>query len=132
MRILQNKILRQFIKFCLIGVVNTLIDYLVYFGLTRGLGVYFIYANIIAILVAMSFSFIFNKYWTFRNYHHDIKGQYIKFFAVNLVYFLLNNTVVYVLVTYLFVFDLIAKIVAIIIGLGWNFLANRYWTFKHT
>jgi putative flippase GtrA len=127
----QNKILRQFVKFCLVGVVNTLIDYLVYIGLTRGLDVYFIYANIIAILVAMSFSFIFNKYWTFRNYHNDIKGQYFKFFAVNLVYFLLNNTVVYVLVSYFLIFDLIAKVIAIIIGLGWNFLANRYWTFKH-
>lgn len=129
--ILSNKILRQFIKFCLVGLVNTLIDYLVYLGLTRGLGLYFLYANIIAILVAMSFSFVFNKYWTFRNYHTDIKGQYIKFFLVNLVYFFLNNAVVYSLVVYLAVFDLIAKIAAIIVGLGWNFLANRYWTFKH-
>jgi len=129
--LLEKKIVRQFIKFCLVGAVNTLIDYSVYIGLTRGLGIYFLYANICSILVAMSFSFVFNKYWTFRNYHHDIKGQYLKFFAVNTVYFLLNNAIFYILVTYLLVFDLFAKIIAIIIGLSWNFMANRHWTFKH-
>jgi putative flippase GtrA len=128
----QSIIFRQFVKFCLVGIINTAIDYLVYFGLTRGLDLYFLYANIIAILVAMTFSFIFNKYWTFRDYQKNIKKQYSKFFLVNIVYFLLNNMIVFSLVKYLLIFDLLAKIIAIFIGLIWNFTANRHWTFKRT
>ena len=126
----QSEIFRQFVKFCLVGIINTAIDYLVYLGLTRGIDLYFLYANIIAILVAMTFSFIFNKYWTFRNYGKNIKKQYLKFFIVNLAYFLLNNVIVFSLVKYFMIFDLLAKIIATIIGLIWNFTANRYWTFK--
>jgi len=128
----QSVIFRQFVKFCLVGIINTAIDYLVYLGLTRGLDLYFLYANIIAILVAMTFSFIFNKYWTFRDYQKNIKKQYSKFFLVNLVYFLLNNMIVFSLVKYLLIFDLLAKVMAIFVGLIWNFTANRYWTFKRT
>lgn len=128
--IFQKEIFRQFIKFSLVGVINTIIDFSVYLFFSRLIGLYFLYANIIAILVAMTFSFIANKYWTFQNNEKKIKSQYVKFTLVNGVYFLLNNMIVFVLVEYLVFYDLGAKIIAVITGLIWNFLANRHWTFK--
>ena len=126
----KNKMFRQFIKFCLVGFGNTLIDYAVYIFFSRYLGWYFLYANIMAILVALTFSFFINKYWTFNNNENKLPSQYLKFFLVSAVYFVLNNSIVFVLVKYLAVFDLAAKVIAIIIGLFWNFFAHKYWTFK--
>ncbi len=126
----RTEIYRQFIKFCLVGSANAIIDYTVYLMLSRIIGLYFLYANIIAILTAMTFSFIFNKYWTFQNQEKQIKKQYFKFIIVNIIYFFLNNSIVFGLVRFLKVYDLLAKIVAIFVGLFWNFFANRYWTFK--
>jgi len=128
--ILRIEICRQFIKFCLVGTLNAIVDYSVYLILSRVFSVYFLYANIAAILVAMIFSFIFNKYWTFRNHDKKIHTQTAKFVIVNLIYFLLNNSIVFALVNYLEMYDLLAKVVAIFIGTFWNFFANRYWTFK--
>jgi len=127
---LQRVIVRQFVKFCLVGLANTIIDYAVYLFFSRLLGWYFLLANIIAILAAMTFSFFANKHWTFRNKDKQIKSQYLKFAAVNGVYFLLNNLIVFSLVHYLATYDLLAKIIAIAIGLLWNFLANKFWTFR--
>ena len=129
-QLLGQEICRQFLKFCLVGLVNTAIDYAVYLFFSRLIGLYFLLANIIAILVAMTFSFFVNKSWTFQNKDKRFKSQYLKFAAVNGVYFLLNNSIVFALVHYLAVYDLLAKIIAIIIGLFWNFLANRFWTFQ--
>jgi putative flippase GtrA len=128
--ILKEEICRQFIKFCLVGLGNTIIDYFFYLLLNRFLGVYFLYANLISVAIAMTASFIFNKYWTFRDKGSNIKTQYLKFAGVNLIYFILNNSMVFALVKYLQLYDLLAKVIAIIVGLLWNFCANRYWTFK--
>ena len=126
----QKEIYRQFIKFCLVGTANTVIDYAVYLFLSRVIGLYFLYANITAILIAMIFSFIFNKYWTFQNQEKQIKKQSFKFVIVNIIYFFLNNSIVFSLVNYLRVHDILAKIIATGLGLFWNFFASRYWTFR--
>lgn len=131
-RLLQSEIIRQFVKFCLVGVLNTLIDFGVYLFFSRLIGLYFLLANFISVIVAMTFSFFLNKYWTFANREKKIKSQYLKFALVNLVYFLLYNLIFFSLVNYLHVYDLLAKVGAIIIGLFWNFLANKFWTFSTT
>ena len=128
--ILKKEICRQFIKFCIVGVINTIIDYALYLLFSRVMGVYFLYANLLSVSLAMTSSFIFNKYWTFKDQNKSIKTQYLKFVVVNIVYFILNNSIVFALVRYLKIYDLLAKVIAIIVGLFWNFLANRYWTFK--
>ena len=130
--ILRIEIYRQFIKFCIIGTLNTVIDYSVYLLLNRVFDIYFLYANIMAIAVAMTSSFVFNKYWTFRNHEKKIKSQSLKFVIVNIVYFFLNNSIVFVLASYLAFYDIFAKIIATIVCLFWNFFANRYWTFRKT
>lgn len=122
--------LKQFMKFCLVGIVNTAIDFAVYYFFTRVIGVYFLVANFISVLTAMIFSFYFNKYWTFRNYDTQIKKQFLQFTLVNLIYFLLNNGIIWLGVTIFGLNDLWAKILATIIGLAWSFSANKIWTFK--
>lgn len=128
--ILKKEIARQFIKFFIVGSFNTILDYLIYLALTRLFSLYFLHANIISVLIAMTFSFVLNKYWTFKNNEKNLKKQYLKFFAVNTVAFLLNNSIVFGLVSFFSLYDLIAKAIAVFVGLFWNFFANRYWTFK--
>jgi len=126
----KSEIFRQFTKFCLVGFLNTFVDFGVYLFFSRIVGLYFLYANFLAVFVAMTSSFILNKYWTFKNHDNNLKVQYLKFTLVNIVYFFLNNAIFFSAVHYLRLFDIWAKVLAIGIGLIWNFLANRYFTFK--
>jgi putative flippase GtrA len=129
-KFLKSEIAKQFVKFCLVGFLNTLVDFGVYLFFSRVIGLYYLYANLLAVFVAMTSSFVLNKYWTFKNNDHDLSKQYLKFTLVNVVYFLLNNAIFFSAVHYLKFFDIWAKVVAIGIGLIWNFLANRYFTFR--
>jgi putative flippase GtrA len=126
----HKEVLLQFFKFCLIGFLNTLVDFAVYLFFSRIIGLYFFYANLLSVFIAMSSSFVLNKYWTFKNHDQAVKKQYLMFLLVNTVYFILNNAIVFGLVHYFNAWDVLAKIIAIMIGLFWNFGANKYWTFK--
>src|SRR3972149_1639570 len=102
------KTFKQFIKFSMIGVVNTAVDFCVYVLLARIAGMYFLVANFFAVLIAMTLSFFLNRRWTFRNTDPRIKRQYLKFVMVNIGYLMLNNGIVYVLVAIFDVYDLYA------------------------
>jgi dolichol-phosphate mannosyltransferase len=126
---LKYPALKQFTKFCLVGFFNTAIDFLVYLFLTRLFIIYFVLANACSFLVAVTWSFIFNKYWTFRNGEKKIKKQYLQFLFINVIGLILNTLILYTFVTYFNLYDLLAKALAIVIVLFWNFGMNRYWTF---
>jgi len=129
-KIWRHQTTRQFARFCLVGLANTFVDFLVYLFLSRVIGLYFLVANLISVGIAMSSSFIFNKYWTFKNRENNHKIQFAKFTLVNIVYFILNNSIVFGLVHFAHIGDLPAKVVAVGVGIFWNFGANKWWTFR--
>ena len=57
----------HFVRFCLVGVVNTAINYGVYLLLMVGLGVPYLIAGPIGFLSGGITGFFFNRDWTFRS-----------------------------------------------------------------
>jgi putative flippase GtrA len=84
---------RQAGKFAFVGIINTLIDFLVlnslvFLGLTAFFIIFgrqFLIANIISVFVAMINSFILNKLWTFESRAGDVYRQILKFFVVTVI-----------------------------------------------
>lgn len=125
-------LLRQFVKFCLVGFTNLLIDFLVYWLLTRWLGLFYIGAAVLSFTVAVTWSFFVNRRWTFRHSAGNVRRQYIKFFLANLAGLALNLTIFYALVDWGGWHDLGAKLVVAVIVAFFNFSLNRFWTFRRT
>ena len=126
-------LVRQMIKFGLVGVLNTAIDFSVYFLLTRFTPFFAdhrLAANTIAFIVAVSNSFFLNKYWTFREKTQTAASQYPKFFFVSFGGLLLTQGIFFALHTMAGLHDLWAKMLAVIVVMCWNFAANKLWTFK--
>jgi len=112
--------------------MNTVIDFLVYTGLTRVFlfwDEHKVLAACLAFIIANINSYVLNKYWTFTNKEKDHRIQYTKFLAVSLVGLGLNLLIFYSLIEF-GLYDLIAKIAPIPIILLWNFVINKIWTFK--
>lgn len=124
---------KQFVKFCVVGVISTVIDFGIYLSLTRSFEwwrEHFLMANACAFIVAVSWSFIANKSWTFRDKTRDIYAQYPKFILVYLIGLIGNQFILYTLVSIFEIYDVIAKAIAVAVILFWNFIANKIWTFK--
>ncbi|MFA5358321.1 MAG: GtrA family protein [Patescibacteria group bacterium] len=124
----------QLIRFCLVGVANTAIDFTIYLYLTRGWdfwGEQYLFANIVAFATANVFSFIINKTWTFHDEKRlSYQRQYLKFLLVSLAALSIVETCLYISVDVFGWYDLAGKAIGIALSLLVSFSLHRVWTFK--
>lgn len=122
--------LPQFLKFFFIGGFFALLDLIILYVLTDLFGFFYLYSAVLGFIVVTSFAFIVHKKFTFQCKREDRLRQYIFFFLVNLVGLSLYSAILYVGVEYLEVFYLSVAVFDKLLVFVWNFLANKYITFR--
>jgi putative flippase GtrA len=133
----------QFLRFAVVGVLNTGIDIGILNLLMYLAGVYegniIIVFNAISVSAAIVNSYFWNKYWTFGAKDKDDQTkEFGSFVAVSLGGALINTLTVYSLSTLidpLFglnqeIWTNIAKIIAIGLAWLWNFSGYKFFVFK--
>jgi putative flippase GtrA len=118
----------EFVRYVLVGIVATVVDYGGYYILTRFLFFPATSANPVAYLVGNVVSFLGQRSVTFRSHGHPGR-QYLRFLVVNVTGLIISQFTLVVLLR-LGVDDLIAKAAGVITSGTFNYLANRFWTFK--
>lgn len=92
----------QFIKFLLVGVLNTGIDFgvlnLLMFSTGITSGIYYSVFKAISFICSVTNSYIWNKRWTFKKGKSLEKKEFSKFFIISLMAFGINIGVASVLV----------------------------------
>lgn len=121
---------KQFIKFCLVGLTNLVVQLCFYFILTRFFHLYYIIAAVLAFIVAVTWSFYINKKWTFKQTDNDHKDQYVKFFIANSLIAVISISLLSLFVEKFGIHDLLSQFLASVICAIINFTINRFWTFK--
>ncbi|MBM6819042.1 GtrA family protein [Clostridium saudiense] len=119
----------KFIKFGLVGVLNTLINWII-FAVLNFVGVYYIIANVIAYVIATINSYIWNSRWVFKYKGEDKKETTTKFILLNLVGIALNTMILYLLVDLIGLNKLIALVITTVIVMVINYIVNKIWVFK--
>lgn len=131
---LQRQGLRQLIKFGLVGIINTLIDWLTYWLVITATGwnlqILKQIAKALSFVVSASSSYVMNRKWTFRSTNQNITKEASKFFIVASFGLILNNLFFYIITGIFGYRDIFGLIIATALVTGWNFLANKYWTFR--
>jgi putative flippase GtrA len=127
----NNRDFIELIKFSIVGVSNTLIDFLVYSFL--------IYMTTIKpeIIQAFSYtvgtinSFIFNKKWTFKTERNkNNKLQALRFIIINAFSLILSSASIRYLIEELSVHKIIAKILVVLLTQFINYLGYKLLVFK--
>jgi len=129
--------LKRFIKFAIVGAIGTVVDFTTLNILHLAFGLSLPVANTISFCLAVISNFTWNRLWTFpESRQRPLGTQLLKFGAVNLVGLVINQVVFLGLNHYVFEPWLgelgynVAKAIAIIVVLFWNFGINRIWTYK--
>jgi len=117
----------QFIKFNLVGIVNTLVDFSVFTVLTF-FGMYYMAAQVISYSCGVVNSFVMNKYWTFGDKSTPHGYEIFKFIAVNGVSLAVSLSILYPIKPVLGVLP--AKIIATLFSMMINFIGSKLWVFK--
>ena len=133
----------QFVKFGITGGLNALI----YLGVLNllisatkiAVGFYYSLFVSIAFIVAVTNSYIWNKYWVFKaSESGGGGGEFVKFFAVNLVGFLINVGSASFVVNVIgaptgipeALWANIGAVSAVFLTLFWNFIGLKFIVFK--
>lgn len=124
-----NKSIERFMKFGIVGVLNTLINWII-FVVLNFLGVYYILANVIAYCIATANSYIFNSKWVFKYNGKNKKETTIKFVVLNLFGLGLNTIILYFLVDILAFNKLFSLIIATGVVMVVNYTVNKLWVFN--
>lgn len=125
-----KKIFEQFIKFCCVGVMNTLISLLVYYGLLYG-GTDYRFAYTLGFIASTCNAYFWNKKFIFVNKKdNSAKRTFLKVFISYLSSYLLSLVLVTFLVECVHVPEWMAPIVKIVIIMPFNFLLNKFWVFR--
>ncbi len=118
-----------FFKYINSGVVSALLDYLVLFLLTSGLGVYYLYSTVIAYFSGFVLNFFLNKYWTFKKEGNTFP-QLLKYSLLAGFNFLVTISLMYLLTSITGVNYLISRGIVLVLITGWNFLLYKYVVYK--
>ena len=124
-----NEGVNKFVKFGLVGVLNTLINWII-FALLNFIGVYYIVANVIAYVIATANSYIWNSKWVFKYNGKNKNETTAKFVILNLIGLGLNTGILCLLVDMVGFNKLIALVITTGIVMIINYIVNKLWVFK--
>lgn len=121
----------SFVRSQLVAVLATAVDFIVTIGLKEFFMLGYQPAVIIGAICGGITGFLLGKYWAFVSLETKTAFQALKYFPVMGASILLNFGGVVLLVAQFGIQYIIAKaIVAIAIGIGFNFTLHRYYVFK--
>ena len=139
--------LSRFIKFALVGCSGIIVNYGLYWVLTRFAGFAplnntasgNILSGNLAIAISIETSiitnFIFNNYFTFSDRNKQgimpFLGRMLSFNMICLIGGFIQIGVANLFAIALGFYDLIALLLAIITAMFWNYLLNNWWTWRH-
>jgi putative flippase GtrA len=118
----------EFVKFALVGLLNTGVDVAIFFLLTR-IGTPYVAAQMVSYSCGAANSYLLNKVWTFRSSGLSY-AELIRFMVVNLVSLGISVAVLSLLHETAGVNLATAKAEATVCALAANFLGNKLWVFK--
>ncbi|ACV64973.1 GtrA family protein [Desulfofarcimen acetoxidans DSM 771] len=120
---------RSFVLFSLVGLTNTVIDYLVFFSLYHLFPEHFLASQVISYSCGTVNSFFLNKYWTFRNKNIPCGAEILKFIVVNALALSISYITLDV-VSNSFGLDMfICKTFATGMSFVVNYFGSKFWVF---
>jgi putative flippase GtrA len=119
--------LRHAVKYGIVGVANVAIDFTIYAVLVS-LGVWYVAAKALSLIVATANGYTWNRTWTFRVGRHR-NSTLSKYVAVQAGCYAINVALLAALVEGLGMGAVSAQAVVLPFIAGLSFLAQRLWTF---
>ncbi len=118
--------INQFIKYSLVGVLNTVIGYVAFFVLVNY--IQYLIALGCATIIGVTNSYVWNHNWVFH--HRRSIEEFVKLNAVYIIAFTANAGALLLCVDFLKLEPRLAQFILTPLVLVISFTGNKYWSFK--
>lgn len=121
----------SFYRYNLVALVATSVDFVVLIFLTEVMQFWYVLSAFLGAFSGGITGFILGRNWAFMRNDGKLSSQALKYVLVWGMSILLNTLGLYLVVEYIGLQYILSKIiVAIVIGIGFNFFMHRNFTFK--
>ncbi len=123
------ELIGQFLKFGVVGLLGTVIDFFFTWLCKEKLKWNKFLANSVGFMLAATSNYFLNRIWTFESDNPEVGREYFSFFIVSVIGLGLNNLILFLLHEKGKMNFYLAKAFAIALVTLWNFVANYFFTF---
>lgn len=121
----MNKLVKQIIKFGIVGASAFLIDYSILYILTEFFGIYYLYSSIISFIVSVIFNYILSIKWVFDVSKKQTIKEFSTFILLSIIGLIINQVIMYIMVEKANIWYMFSKIVSTIIVMVYNFITRK-------
>lgn len=121
----------KYIKYLFFGFLTTILNIIIY-SFCVWLNIYYLLSNFLAFIIAVIFAYLTNKRWVFLRLNSNKVNfnECIKFVVSRIFTFLLENILLFLLITLLGFNQYGVKLVATLIVIIINYLLSEFIVFK--
>lgn len=121
---------REIIAYLIFGVLTTLVNIVVYFVASNLLGINYLISNFLAWFISILFAYITNRSYVFESTSSQFIKEAIKFFGSRLTTGLIDMGLMWLLVSFTPIDDILIKILVNIIVIVLNYIFSKLFVFK--
>lgn len=125
----MSRLLAQIIKFGLVGVVATVIDFLVLTVLTELFGVYYLTSAAAGFIISTIFNYLASMRYVFKSRFtaSERHKELLLFVTLSVIGLVLNQFFMWLFVEQFGLFYVLSKIAATVFVMAWNFISRKLW-----
>lgn len=122
----MKKLLAQFMKFGVVGVIAFVIDYGFMILLTEVFGVPYLISTTVSFIISVVFNYFASMRFVFkRKDDMSRRHEFIIFVILSVIGLVINDVFMWLMVDFLFIDYRISKIVVTFIVAVWNFVTRK-------
>lgn len=122
----MKKLIAQFMKFGIVGVLAFIIDYGLMILLTEAFGVPYLASTTISFIVSVIFNYVASMRYVFkRKDDMSRRREFIIFVALSVIGLVINDVFMWLMTDQLFIDYRFSKIVVTFIVAVWNFVTRK-------
>jgi putative flippase GtrA len=120
-----KKILNQILKFGIVGIIATLIDYLVLILLTEIFDVYYLLSSCISFIVSVIFNYIASMKYVFEGKNNNKIKEFFLFIILSIIGLIINTILMKLFVETFYIHYIISKIITTVFVMIYNFISRK-------
>ena len=129
----MKKLVAQFMKFGVVGVIAFIIDFGVMVFLTEVFAVPYLISTTIAFTVSVIFNYVASMRYVFvRKDDMSRRREFIIFVLLSVIGLVLNDVFMWLLVDFFFIDYRISKIITTVLVAIWNFVSRKIFLEDHS